>query len=85
MTQIFFPSSSDINQQKVYCYVNKFTKVVIAKINGLKNKHCERVIFPAEKFLFMANDNCELEIYQQTDIGIIKETIACCKLEVINN
>ncbi len=85
MTQIFFPSTSDINQPKIYCYVNKFTKVVIAQINGLKNKHCERVIFPTENFLFMANDNCELEIYQQTNIGIIKEAIACSELEVTNN
>ena len=85
MTQIFFPSSSDIQQPKIYGYVNEFTQVVIAKINGLKNRQCERVIFPAEKFLFMANDNCKLEIFQKTDIGIIKDTIACSQLKLMNN
>ncbi len=82
MTQIFFPSTSDIERQKTYCYVNNSAKVVIAKINGLKNRDCERVIFPSERFLFLANDDCELEIHQQTEVGIIKDTIACCKLKV---
>lgn len=85
MTQIFFPPSPDTKQQKVYCYVNQLANVVIAKINGLQNRHCERIIFPAEKFLFLADDSCELEIHQQTDIGIIKDTIACSKLEVIES
>ena len=85
MTQIFFPSNPDTKQQKVYCYVNQSAKVVIAKINGLQNRHYERVIFPAERFLFVADDSCELEIHQQTDIGIIQNTIVCSQLEVIES
>lgn len=85
MTQIFFPPISSIEQQKVYCYVNNFAKVVVAKVNGLKNRHCERVIFPTEKFLFMADDNCELEIHQQTDQGITRDIIACSELEVASD
>lgn len=83
MTQIFFPPQSNTAGQKVYCYINKFSKVVIAKLSGLENRNCERVVFPTQKFLFMANDSCELEIHQQTDVGIIKDTIPCCELEVI--
>ncbi len=30
----------------------------------------------------MADDNCKLEIFQQTDIGIIKDTIACSQLKI---
>ena len=83
MTQLFFPPQSDVKQSKVYCYINNLTNIAIAKIRGLENRHCERVIFPGEKFLFMANDDCELEIYQQTNSGIIKDNIACSQLKVV--
>lgn len=85
MTQRFFPPSSESKHQQIYCYVNNLTKIVIAKVHGLKNRHCERVIFPQEKFLFIANDNCESEVSQQTNIGIIKDNIACYKLKILNN
>lgn len=85
MTQIFFPPKSDVKHQQLYCYVNNSGKIVIAKVYGLKNRHCERVVFPTEKFLFVADDNCELEIVQQTNIGIIKDVISCSKLKVIEN
>lgn len=83
MTQIFFPFSLDSKHQQLYCYVNNLTKVVVAKIIGLKNRQCERVIFPQEKFLFLADDSCEVEIIQQSHIGIIKDTITCSQLQVI--
>ena len=83
MTQIFFPSSLNSEYHKVYCYINNFTNIVIAKIHGIKNRHCERVIFPKEKFLFIADDNCQLEIIRQTDIGIIKDTVDCSQLKAI--
>jgi len=83
MTQIFFPPQSDIAEQKVYCYTNEFSKVVIAKLSGLENRDCERVVFPDQKFIFMASDDCELEIHQQTDIGITRDVVSCSKLKVI--
>jgi len=82
MTQIFFPPKLDKNRQKTYCYINRLSTVVIAKLSGLENRDCERVVFPTQKFLFMADDKCELEIHQQTDIGIIKDIIPCPRLEV---
>lgn len=85
MTQIFFPPTADTNQQKVYCYTNRSSSVVIAKLSGLENRDCERVVFPDQKFLFMANDECKLEIHQQTNVGIIKDAIVCSELEVIEN
>lgn len=83
MTQIFFTPAADTKKQKLYCYINNFKQVVVAKVKGLKNRHCERVIFPAERFMFMADDNCELEIYQPANIGAIQEVIACSKLKTI--
>ncbi len=85
MTQIFFPYTAQAPKQtKTYCYVNNSTQVVIAKINSLENRQCERVVFPAEKFLFTAESDCELEIYQHTNVGMIRDTIACHQLQVIS-
>ena len=81
MTQIILPSNSSIDSQKLYCYTNKSEKTIISRLNGLEERHCERVIFPGERFLFKANDNCELEITQQTNIEFIKNTIPCLKLK----
>ena len=83
MTQIFFSPVSDIEKQKAYCYVNNFKQVVIAKVKGLKNRHCERVIFPGERFMFIADDNCELEIYQPANLSMLREVIACSNLSTI--
>ena len=83
MTQIFFPQS-DLNNQKLYCYTNTASQIVIAKIRGLDNRHCERVVFPGEKFMFRADDNCDLEISRQTNAGIIKDNISCSRLEMMD-
>lgn len=84
MTQIFFPPESDLSHQKLYCYTNTASQIVIAKIRGLDNRHCERVVFPGEKFMFRANNDCDLEISRQTNAGIIKDNISCSRLEVMD-
>jgi hypothetical protein len=83
MTQVFFPSHSDINSQKIYCYTNKSDQVVIVRINDLADRHCERVVFPGEKFLFQADDKFKLEVYQQTNVGIIHDTISSSQLKTL--
>ena len=83
MTSIFFPSKPNNRQEKLYCYINNFKQVVVAKIKGLQDRHCERVIFPSERFLFVADEYCELEISQPANMGIIQEVIACSNLKVI--
>lgn len=83
MNQLSFPVDRNFSYQKLYCYTNNIQKIVIAKINGLVERHCERIIFPGEKFLFKANENCEVEISQQTNTGIIKDFIPCEQLQVV--
>ena len=82
MAQLFFPPTSETKKQEVCCYINESDKVIIAKISGLENRDCERVVFPSEKFIFMANDECELEIHSSTNVGTIKNVITCSKLKV---
>ena len=84
MTQIFSPLESGTDYQKLYCYTNSLHQVVVAKIRGLVNRHCERVVFPNEKFLFKANDECQVEIIQRTNAGIIRDNIPCSQLQIID-
>ena len=83
MTQIFFPSHIDGVEQQVYCYFNDTSKVAIVRILGLEERHCERVVFPGEKFLFEADNDCELEVTKHAISGIVKDTIPCSKLQKI--
>ena len=84
MTQIFSPADKSTDYQKLYCYTNNFHQVVVVKIRGLMDRHCERVVFPQERFLFEANDECEVEIIQTTITGTIKDSISCSQLQVID-
>ncbi|HHP7231632.1 MAG TPA: DUF1830 domain-containing protein [Xenococcaceae cyanobacterium] len=81
MTQIFFSPDLDGNSKQIYYYKNNSTKIVIARVIGLRDRHCERVIFPGEKFIFEATNNCQLQISQQTEIGIIEDVIFCLQLK----
>lgn len=84
MTRIFFPSLPQETQTELCCYYNKMKQVVIARITNIPNWYCERVIFPQESFLFEVPSNAELEIYQHTLTGIIKDVIPCHILKVKN-
>lgn len=83
MTQIFFPSQVDGVQQQVYCYFNNTSKMAIVRILGLEERHCERVVFPGEKFLFEAEQDCELEVSKYATGGIVKENIPCSELQEV--
>ncbi len=84
MTQIFSPADKSTDYQKLYCYTNNLHQVVVAKIRGLMGRDCERVVFPQEKFLFEANDECQIEIIQTTITGTMFDSIPCSQLQVID-
>ena len=71
----------DLRTAIFYIFKNNSTKIVIARVIGLRDRHCERVIFPGEKFIFEATNNCQLQISQQTEIGIIEDVIFCLQLK----
>lgn len=85
MTQMFFPTKQKRELQQTYCYINNFAEVVVAKLQGISNRDCERVIFPGEKFLFVASDDCELEIHRHTDIGITRDVVSCSQLQTVES
>ncbi len=80
MTKVFLPNDSSLDSQKMYCYKNNTGSIAITRICGLVERHCERVIFPGENFIFEANDDCELEISQQTSAGVITDVISCSEI-----
>jgi hypothetical protein len=80
MTQIFL-TPTDTDSQKLYCYTNRTNKIAIARLHGIVDRHCERVVFPGEQFLFEAEDSCELEISRQTNVGIIEDVIPCSQIK----
>lgn len=82
MTQIFIPPNLNTNTDHLYCYTNHTSKVAIARVIGLTDRRCERVVFPGEHFLFRAESNCNLEISQYSTTGIIQDTIPCHQLKV---
>ena len=80
MTKVFLPNDSSLDSQKMCCYKNNTGRIAIASIRGLVERHCERVIFPGEMFLFEANDDCELEIFQQTSPEVITDVTSRLRL-----
>ncbi|HEY9609522.1 DUF1830 domain-containing protein [Allocoleopsis sp.] len=70
--------------QPILCfYRNTTDKIQIAKISNFKNCYFEQVVFPAEKILFNAFSEAELEIYTGEMIsGVLIEKIRCSRLQV---
>lgn len=64
-------------------YQNTTDKIQIAKISNFKNCYLEQVIFPAEKILFDAFPEAELEIYTGSMISsVLSQKIICSQLQV---
>ncbi|HEY9833598.1 MAG TPA: DUF1830 domain-containing protein [Stenomitos sp.] len=64
-------------------YKNTTNKIQIAKISNFQNCHFEQVVFPAEKILFEAFPDAELEIYTGSMISaVLIEKIRCSRLQV---
>lgn len=81
MTQIFSTPSTEATKQILCCYCNRTEETIIARITNLKNRDCERVVFPQENFLFTVPPEAELEIYRQTIIGVRQDVIPCIELQ----
>lgn len=77
------PQISSESQPILCFYKNTTDKIQIAKISGFKHCYLEQVVFPAEKILFNAFPEAELEIYTGSMIsGALIEKIRCSRLQV---
>jgi hypothetical protein len=77
-------SETSSESHPILCfYQNTTDKIQIAKISNFKNCYLEQVIFPAEKILFDAFPEAELEIYTGSMISaVLNEKIICSQLQV---
>ena len=83
MTQLSFFITTDTQNQKLYCYTNNYPQIVTVKIMGLADKIWQRIVFPTEKFLFIADDSCQIKVNKSSDKDIIQEVINCSDLAVV--
>jgi len=61
-------------------FFNNRNQVVIARISNIPNWYLERVVFPAQRFLFEAPEEAVLEIHSPEWGTIHEDTISCREL-----
>ncbi|NJP11188.1 MAG: DUF1830 domain-containing protein [Leptolyngbyaceae cyanobacterium RU_5_1] len=67
------------------CYVNRTSKMQIARISNISNWYFERVVFPGQKLLFESPLNAQLEIHTGTIASaILADRIPCDQLQIRN-
>lgn len=85
MDSLFFFQEQELdNDNKILCcYTNNSINVVILRKPIIPGRYCERVVFPGERFLFIASKDSQIEVHKyNAHIGLVKETILCTKLAI---
>jgi hypothetical protein len=63
------------------CYVNRTSKIEVARITNIPNWYFERVVFPGQQLIFEAKTEANLEIHSgMMASSILSDTISCEKL-----
>lgn len=63
------------------CYVNRTSKIQVARITNIPNWYFERVVFPGQQLIFEAKTEANLEIHSgMMASSILSDTISCEKL-----
>lgn len=80
------PQPPETKKTMLLChFFNHRNQVVIARISNIPNWYLERVVFPAQRFLFEAPEEAVLEIHSPEQGTIHEDTIACRELSVSEN
>ncbi|MEM7064524.1 MAG: DUF1830 domain-containing protein [Cyanobacteria bacterium P01_B01_bin.77] len=83
MTQILDPIPSDDTNSVLCCYVNRSSKIQVARITNISNWYFERVVFPGQRLMFEANAKGQLEIHSGSMASsILEDTIPCARLVI---
>lgn len=83
MTQILDPIPSDDTNTALCCYVNRSSKIQVARITNISNWYFERVVFPGQRLMFEANAKGQLEIHSGSMASsILEDTIPCARLVI---
>jgi Domain of unknown function (DUF1830) len=83
MTQILDSLPTHYADRILCCYINHDRKMKVARITNIPNWYFERVLFPAERLLFEAPPEAQLEIYvTNLSTVVLVEVTACDRLSV---
>jgi len=77
MTTIASKRKESKNQMLLCHFFNHRNQIVIARISNIPNWYLERVVFPAQRFLFEAPEEAVLEIHSPDQRTIHEDTIPC--------
>ena len=80
MTTVASQSSESKKTMLLCHFFNQRNQVVIARISNIPNWCLERVVFPAQRFLFEAPEEAVLEIHSPEQGTIHEDTIPCREL-----
>ena len=65
------------------CYINRTSKIQVARITNIPNWYFERVVFPGQRLIFEADMQAQLEIHTgMMASSILSDTIPCDRLMV---
>lgn len=82
MTTIASQPLETENKMLLCHFFNHRDQVVIARISNIPNWYLERVVFPAQRFLFEAPEEAVLEIHSPEQGTIHEDTIPCRDLSI---
>jgi len=85
MTAIASQPTASEKEMLLCHFFNHRNQVVIARISNIPNWYLERVVFPAQRFLFEAPEEAVLEIHSPDRGTIHEDTIPCRDLRVDPN
>lgn len=67
------------------CYTNASNQIQVARISNIPGWYFERVVFPAQRLLFEAPHDAQLEIYTGTFASaVLAERRNCSQLQIEN-
>lgn len=83
MTQTLDPIPFDDSNTVLCCYVNRSSKIQVARITNIENWYFERVVFPGQRLMFESVVSGQLEIHSGAMASsILEDTISCNRLVI---
>lgn len=85
MTTLVSQPLATENKMLLCHFFNHRNQVIIARISNVPNWYLEKVVFPAQRFLFEAPEGAVLEIHSPEQGVIHEDTIPCRDLSIEKN
>lgn len=78
------PNPAASSQQQLCYYCNHTSKVQVGLIPNSQGQHLEQILFPGQRWMFWANPDAILEIYDSEDLANAQiQRFTCQDLRVL--